>query len=92
MRITIMTLFKETIEQIFDYSIMGRARRNNLVELEAVDIRDFANNKHNQVDDYPYGGGAGMLMMAQPVYDCFEDIKERASGMPPRVEIGRAHV
>ena len=69
MRITVMTLFKETIDTLFEYSIMGRARRNKLVELEAVDIRAFANNKHHQVDDYPYGGGAGMLIMAQPVYD-----------------------
>ncbi len=80
-----MTLFKDAIEQIFDYSILGRARKNKLVELEAIDIRDFANNKHHQVDDYPYGGGAGMLMMAQPVYDCYAHIKETTKGKPLRV-------
>ncbi len=85
MRITVMTLFKDTIDTLFEYSIMGRARRNKLVELEAVDIRDYANNKHHQVDDYPYGGGAGMLIMAQPVYDCYQHICEKAEGKPPRV-------
>lgn len=85
MRITVMTLFKETIEQIFDYSIMGRARKNNLVELETIDIRDFTESKHKKVDDYPYGGGAGMLMSAQPVYDCYEHIKDKNQGKRPRV-------
>lgn len=85
MRITVMTLFKETINTLFDYSIMGRARKSGLVELEAVDIRDFANNKHHQVDDYPYGGGAGMLMMAQPVYDCYEYIRSKAEGKSMRI-------
>lgn len=85
MRITVMTLFKETINTLFDYSIMGRARKSGLVELEAVDIRDFANNKHHQVDDYPYGGGAGMLMMAQPVYDCYEHIRSKAEGKSMRI-------
>ena len=80
-----MTLFKETINTLFDYSIMGRARKSGLVELEAVDIRDFANNKHHQVDDYPYGGGAGMLMMAQPVYDCYEHIRSKAEGKSMRI-------
>ena len=78
MRITIMTLFKDMIENVLDYSMMGRAKKNGLIEMEAVDIRDYANNKHHQVDDYPYGGGAGMLMMAQPVYDCYRAIKEKA--------------
>ena len=85
MRITIMTLFKDMIENVLEYSMMGRARKNGLIEMDAVDIRDYANNKHNQVDDYPYGGGAGMLMMAQPVYDCYEAIKESMNGKKPRV-------
>ena len=85
MRITIMTLFKEMVDQVLGYSMMGRAQKNGLIELEAVDIRDFANNKHNQVDDYPYGGGAGMLIMAPPVYDCYSSIVERSEGKKPRV-------
>ena len=85
MRITIMTLFKEMVDEVLNYSMMGRARKNGLIELEAVDIREFANNKHHQVDDYPYGGGAGMLMMAPPVYDCYESIAEKAVGKKPRV-------
>lgn len=80
-----MTLFKEMVEQVLGYSIMGRAQKNQLVELEAVDIRDFANNKHNQVDDYPYGGGAGMLMMAPPVYDCYASIVAHSEAKKPRV-------
>ena len=85
MRITIMTLFKDMIENVLDYSMMGRARKNGLIEMEAVDIRDYAANKHHQVDDYPYGGGAGMLMMAQPVYDCYAAIKEKAQSDKVRV-------
>lgn len=74
MHIAIMTLFKEMVETVLGYSMMGRAQKAGLIHLEAFDIRDYANNKHKQVDDYPYGGGAGMLMMAQPVYDCYASI------------------
>lgn len=55
-------------------SILGRASENGFISIEAVNIRDYANNKHNKVDDYTYGGGAGMLMQAEPVYLCHEDI------------------
>ena len=82
MKITVMTLFPEMIEQSVSHSIMGRARKNNLVTIDAVNIRDFAQNKHNQVDDYPYGGGAGMLMMAAPVYRCYEHIAAQMSSKP----------
>ena len=58
-------------------SIIGRARTAGLIDVEAVNIRDFAFNKHNKVDDYTYGGGAGMLMQAEPVYLCYEDIMKR---------------
>lgn len=74
MKITVMTLFPEMIESVMSYSIMGRARQNGLIEASAINMRDFANNKHLQVDDYPYGGGAGMLMMADPVYRCYEHL------------------
>ncbi len=85
MRITIMTLFKEMVDHVLGYSMMARAQKSGMIELESVDIRDFAGNKHNQVDDYPYGGGAGMLMMPGPVYDCYEAIVQKAEGKKPRV-------
>ncbi len=85
MKLTIMTLFKETIDAMLECSIVGRARKNNCISIESVDIRAFSNNKHLQVDDYPYGGGAGMLMMAQPIYDCYQFIKERSSAQTMRV-------
>lgn len=80
-----MTLFKEMVDNVLNYSMMARAQKNQLIELQSVDIRDFAGNKHHQVDDYPYGGGAGMLIMAQPVYDCYASIVEKAEGKKPRV-------
>ena len=71
MRIDILTLFPEMCEAVMGESIIGRARKNGKVEINFHQIRDFAVNKHNQVDDTPYGGGAGMLMMPQPIYDCY---------------------
>ena len=68
MRFHIMTLFPEMIEAGLNVSITGRAVKNGLLEIHAVNIRDYAFNKHQSVDDYPYGGGAGMLMQAEPVY------------------------
>ena len=58
------------IEGGLEHSILKRAKENNLIDVECINIRDFSNNKHNHVDDYPYGGGAGMLMQAEPVYQC----------------------
>ena len=69
MRFHVLTLFPEMIVQGLGTSITGRAMQQGLVSLNAVNIRDFADNKHRKVDDYTYGGGAGMLMQAQPVYD-----------------------
>lgn len=80
-----MTLFKEMVNEVLGYSMMGKAQQKGLIELESVDIRDFSGNKHNQVDDYPYGGGAGMLIRAQPVYDCYTSILEKSEGKKPRV-------
>ena len=74
MRIDIMTLFPEMCETVLDESIIGRARENGFVDIRCTNIRDFANNKHNRVDDAPYGGGMGMLMQTQPVFDCYEHI------------------
>lgn len=73
-----MTLFKETIDAMLDCSIIGRARKSGIVDISSIDIRQFASNKHKQVDDYPYGGGAGMVMMPQPIYDCYQYIKSQS--------------
>jgi tRNA (guanine37-N1)-methyltransferase len=85
MKISVMTLFPEMIGTMSHYSIMGRAQQKELVQIEAINIRDFATNKHKQVDDYPYGGGAGMLMMAEPVYLCYQHIASQMQGKKPRV-------
>ena len=75
MRFDIMTLFPELVSSILGESIIGRAQKAGFVSVYAHNIRDYANNKHNKVDDTPYGGGFGMLMMAPPVYDCYEAVK-----------------
>lgn len=80
----VLTLFPEMIENGMNTSITGRAITKGLLSLEAINIRDFAFNKHQKVDDYPYGGGAGMLMQAEPVYLSYESIAERI-GRNPRV-------
>ena len=77
MRFDIMTLFPELVSGILGESIIGRAQKAGFVSVHAHNIRDFANNKHKKVDDTPYGGGFGMLMMAPPVYDCYEFVKEQ---------------
>lgn len=77
MNFHVLTLFPEMILQGMHTSITGRAIEGGFLSLEAVNIRDFANNKHNKVDDYPYGGGAGMVMQAEPVYQCCEAVQSR---------------
>ena len=77
MNFHVLTLFPEMIEQGVNTSITGRAINNGLLSINAVNIRDYAFNKHNSVDDYPYGGGAGMLMQAEPVYLAYEAVKEQ---------------
>ena len=74
MKIDILTLFPEMCENVLNESIIGRARKANKVQLECHNIRDFANNKHNKVDDMPYGGGMGMVMSAEPIYNCFKSL------------------
>ena len=76
MNFHILTLFPEMIEQGLNTSITGRAISNGLLSIEAVNIRDYAFNKHQSVDDYPYGGGAGMLMQAEPVYLAYEAVRK----------------
>lgn len=74
MKITIMTLFPEMCNAVLDESIIGRARKSGIIEIDTVNIRDFTHDKHNRVDDAPYGGGMGMLMQTQPIYDCFASL------------------
>ena len=74
MRIDILTLFPEMIQSVLGESITGRALRNNLFELNAVNIRDFSEDRHRRVDDSPYGGGSGMVMEAQPIYDAWQSV------------------
>ena len=78
----VLTLFPEMIENGMNTSITGRAIAKGLLTLEAVNIRDFAFNKHQKVDDYTYGGGAGMLMQAEPVYLAYESIASRTAKKP----------
>lgn len=86
MNFYIMTLFPEMVENGLNTSIIGRAVNKGLLSIEAVNIRDYAFNKHNSVDDYPYGGGAGMLMQAEPVYQCYQAVCDRIQAeKPPRV-------
>ena len=86
MRFHILTLFKDMVKDGLNTSILGRAMEKNLIETNVVDIRDYTLDKHKKVDDYPYGGGAGMLMQAQPVYDAYQavfgEIKEQTDKSP----------
>ena len=83
MKYHVLTLFPEMILDGLHTSIIGRALEGGYLSLEAINIRDYADNRHNKVDDYPYGGGAGMVMQAQPVYDAWKSIVEEI-GYTPR--------
>ncbi|MBR5112721.1 MAG: tRNA (guanosine(37)-N1)-methyltransferase TrmD, partial [Clostridia bacterium] len=74
MRIDILTLFPEMCLSVLNESIIGRARESGAVTIECRNIRDYTLDKHNRVDDAPYGGGTGMIMQTQPIYDCFESL------------------
>ena len=74
MNFHVLTLFPQMIDDALSHSIIGRARKEGKININAVDIRDFSKNKQRHVDDYPYGGGAGMVMQAQPVYDAFKSL------------------
>ncbi len=82
MRIDIITLFPEMCEAVLSESIIGRARKSGAVEIVCHQLRDFAFDKHRRVDDAPYGGGMGMLMMAEPVALCYEAICEELQKKP----------
>jgi tRNA (guanine37-N1)-methyltransferase len=82
MNFHILTLFPEMVMDGLSASIIGRAQSKGLLSVEAINIRDFAENKHNRVDDYTYGGGAGMLMQAGPVYGAYQSVVEKAQSKP----------
>lgn len=81
MTIDILTIFPEMFESVLNTSILGRARANGLITIEATDIRPYSASKHKNTDDYPFGGGAGMLMMAQPIADAIKAVCEKR-GVP----------
>ncbi|NMA83141.1 MAG: tRNA (guanosine(37)-N1)-methyltransferase TrmD [Epulopiscium sp.] len=82
MKFYILTLFPEMIQSTLNHSILGRAQEKQTIEIECINIRDYAQNKHGQVDDYPYGGGPGMVMQAPPIYRAYESIIERTVRSP----------
>lgn len=85
MRIDILTLFPAMCEAVMSESIIGRARRADKVEIVCTDIRDFAGNKHNKVDDMPYGGGMGMIMAAEPIYNAYKSLYDEQNEPKPRL-------
>ncbi|SFD67691.1 tRNA (guanine37-N1)-methyltransferase [Paenibacillus catalpae] len=86
MRIDVLTLFPEMFDGVFGASILGKAKDKGIVSLEAINFREYSNNKHNTVDDYPYGGGGGMVLKAEPVFGAVEDLMaKKEGGSRPRV-------
>ncbi|WP_226619325.1 tRNA (guanosine(37)-N1)-methyltransferase TrmD [Cytobacillus firmus] len=84
MNIDVLTLFPEMFEGVFGHSILKKAAENEAVTYNVVNFREYADNKHKTVDDYPYGGGAGMVLKPQPIFDAVEDLRSK-SGASPRV-------
>ena len=74
MKITILTIFPEMFDSVLNSSILGRAREQGLIDVQCVDIRPFSDRKHKNTDDYPFGGGAGMVMLAQPIMDAMAHV------------------
>lgn len=81
-RFDVLTLFPDMFEAVLGDSIIGRARESGLIEMNFIQIRDFSTDKHRRVDDYPYGGGTGMLMSVQPIYDAYMSIAGELSYKP----------
>ncbi len=80
MRVDILTLFPDTVEDVLSESILGRAQERGFITVRAHQIRSYTTNKQNQVDDYPYGGGRGAVMQADPLYRCWDAVKAMAEG------------
>ena len=84
MRFDIMTLFPEFVSGILSESIIGRAQKSGAITVSTYNIRDYSKDKHRHIDDTPYGGGKGMLIMAPPIYDCYADIVAKSEGVEKR--------
>jgi len=82
MRFDILTLFPEMLESVLNESILKRAREKGIIEINCIQIRDFAFNKHKKVDDYPYGGGTGMIMQAEPIWQAYKSITDNLDYKP----------
>lgn len=82
MNFYILTLFPEMVEQALNTSIIGRAKEKGIIGIQTVNIRDYTKDKHQKTDDYPYGGGAGMVMQAQPIYDAYLAVTEKIGYRP----------
>jgi tRNA (guanine37-N1)-methyltransferase len=76
MRFDVMTLFPDMVRGVLSESIIGRAEKNGIIDVRCHNIRDFTLDKHRKTDDTPYGGGVGMVMSCQPIYDCYQSIRE----------------
>lgn len=85
MHIDVLSIFPEMFEGVFGHSILKKASEKEAVHYNVVNFRDFADNKHQTVDDYPYGGGAGMVLKPQPIFDAVANLKEQAKSSAPRV-------
>ncbi len=82
MRIDILTLFPDMFTGVLNNSILRQAQERSLVDYNVVDFRQFANNKHKKVDDYPYGGGAGMVLQPQPIFDAVDNVTQQSNDTP----------
>lgn len=87
MNFHILTLFPEMVEAGLDTSIIGRAQKAGFISIDTVNIRDYTNEPHGKVDDYPYGGGAGMIMQVQPIYDCWKDVCKKTGSSAEKTRV-----
>ena len=92
MKFTVLTLFPEMMKTIFNESIIGRAVKNGILEINVVNIRDYTTDKHRRVDDSPYGGGVGMILRCQPVLDALEAVRTPLSHVAILAPIGKPYV
>ncbi len=80
MKFSVVTIFPDMIRNYLEFGLIKRAIENKLIDVDVYNLRDFSKDKHNKVDDRPFGGGAGMVMMAQPLFDAVENIKKKSQG------------
>ena len=80
MKIELLTLFPEMMERVLSESILGRAQKKGILSITCHNIRDYTDDKHRRVDDYPYGGGRGMVMQVEPIYNCLLYTSQHGSG------------